>query len=230
MSLLKKITVCAMALALLVPAVAGAVTINELRIDNSGGDTDEYFELAGPAGMSLAGYTYIVIGDGAGGTGTIETAVDLASFAIQADGLFAAHKAGTTPACTGYDAEVTLSFENGDNVTHMLVTGFTGAIGDDIDVDDDGNIDNAPWSTIEDCVGLVSPPDASLLYCDTTVGPDGDFVPAHAFRCGDAWFVGQFGDSPFTCTASLDTPGEPNGPSCSVPTEETSWGAIKSTF
>jgi len=230
MSLLKKITVGAMALMLLVPAVAGAVAINEIRIDNGGADTDEYFELIGTPGMSLDGFTYIVIGDGAGGTGTIESVTDLTGYAIQADGLFAAHKDGTTAACTGYDAEVTLNFENGDNVTHMLVTGFTGANGDDLDTDDDGVLDVTPWSTMEDCVGLVSPPDASLLYCDNTVGPDGDFVPGHVFKCGDAWFVGTFGDSPFTCTASMDTPGEPNDPACAVPTEETSWGSMKSRY
>ncbi len=36
-------------------ALSGQVVINEVRIDQSSTDTDEYFELAGPAGQSLTG-------------------------------------------------------------------------------------------------------------------------------------------------------------------------------
>ena len=40
------------------PAVA-QVAINEIRIDQTGTDNDEYFELYKPGGGSLAGYTYL---------------------------------------------------------------------------------------------------------------------------------------------------------------------------
>ena len=230
MSLLKKIFVGVIALSLLVPLAAQAVSINEIRIDNVGGDTDEYFELAGLPGTSLDGYTYIVIGDGVGGTGTIENVTDLTGQVIQADGFLAVHKAGTVGVCAGYDVDLTLNFENGDNVTHMLVTDFTGAKDDDIDVDDDGVIDNAPWGAIVECVGFVSPPDASLLYCDTQVGPDGTYVPGHIFKCGGDWFIGTFNGTQGLCIDTLDTPGADNSPSCAVPSEETSWGAIKAQF
>ena len=231
MSLLKKITVGAMALALLFPAVAGAVTINEVRIDNGGADTDEYFELMGAPGLSLDGYTYIVIGDGAGGSGTVENVTDLTGQSIQADGFLSVHKEGTVGACT-YDVDLTMNFENSDNVTHMLVIGFTGALDDDLDTDDDGILDITPWTSMEDCLALIeSVGSGDLVYCDLNqVGPDGTFVPAHALKCGDMWAIGQFGDSPFTCAASLDTPGEDNSPGCSVPTEETSWGSMKSRY
>ena len=48
-------------------ALSGQVVINEVRIDQSGSDADEYFELAGPAGQSLTGLSYIVLGDSSAG-------------------------------------------------------------------------------------------------------------------------------------------------------------------
>jgi len=229
MNLFQKIILGICALCLIAPAVAHAVTINEIRIDNVGADTDEYFELAGTPGQSLDGYTYIVIGDGAGGSGTIESVTDLTGQAIQADGYLAVHKSGTTPACSGYDVDLTLSFENNDNVTHMLVQGFTGANGDDLDTDDDGVLDAMPWSSVVDCVALVATlGSGDLLYCSTQVGPDGNYVPGHVFRCGNTWQIGPFGGTP--CTDTLDTPGADNSSSCIIPSEETSWGAMKSRF
>ena len=58
--------------------LSAQVSINEIRIDQPSTDIDEYFELAGSAGTSLTGMTYLVIGDGSGGSGTIEAVVDLA--------------------------------------------------------------------------------------------------------------------------------------------------------
>ena len=55
-----------MALLLATPIVAQGPLINEIRIDQSGGDDDEYFELIGMPGASLDGFTYLVIGDGSG--------------------------------------------------------------------------------------------------------------------------------------------------------------------
>ena len=50
---------------------------SQLRIDNSGEDTEEYIELLGTAGGSLEGVTLVVISDGTGGSGVIEVALDL---------------------------------------------------------------------------------------------------------------------------------------------------------
>ena len=59
-----------------------AVTISEIRIDQPSTDNDEYFELAGAAGTSMNGLTYLVIGDGTGGSGVIEAVVDLTGQSI----------------------------------------------------------------------------------------------------------------------------------------------------
>ncbi len=189
-------------------AHAGTVQINEVRIDMPGPDNDEYFELAGPAGASLDGLTYLVIGDGAGGSGVIEAVVPLDGATIPGSGFFVA--AEDTFTITTADLTTSLNFENSDNVTHVLVDGFTGADGDDLDTDDDGVLDVTPWSSVLDAVGLFEAPFGDLLYAEAlggvNVGPDGAFVPAHAYRCSPdgTWLVGDFG------IGGTDTPGEIN--------------------
>ena len=191
---------------LLVPAflmtfggvVSGQVLINEIRVDNSGADTDEYFELVGTPGQSLAGLFYIVLGDGSsssnsgGCSGTVESITDLSTFSIQADGYFAASNSAAAPTLTGYDASVALAFENSDNVTHLVVSGFTGSLTQDLDTNDDGVFDVTPWTMIVDSVGLsegktfvcpVSGTNDEWLYSANIVGPDGTFAAAGMRRC-----------------------------------------------
>jgi hypothetical protein len=170
-----------LAAASIVGSAHAAVTINEIRIDESGADNSEYFELAGSSGDPLTGFSYIVIGDTQGLGGAVETVVNL-SGAIPADGYFLA--AETTFALggsvdlslAGSGMSQTLNFENSDNVTHLLVAGLNPAIdtGDgfgnvgatDLDVNDDGVIDatgdwngdsvddGAPWAALLDSVAL----------------------------------------------------------------------------
>ncbi|MCO6435776.1 MAG: lamin tail domain-containing protein [Phycisphaerae bacterium] len=194
------------------PAPSGVV-INEMRIDQVGNDDDEYFELSGAPGTNLDGLTYIVIGDGAGGSGTIEAVVDLTGLSLPADGHFLAVEdtftLGGSPDLVLSSASNGLNFENSDNVTHLLVSGFTGADGDDLDTNDDGILDVAPWTSILDCVSLLEGFPGDALYCVVVVGPDGSFVPGHVLRCEDTtgnWIIG-----PFAPTGAQDTPGVANG-------------------
>jgi hypothetical protein len=200
-------------------AAAAQVQINELRVDQPGTDNDEYFELKGPPLTPLAGHTLIVIGDATGTScGTIEAVVGLGPFAIQADGFFA----GAEPTITlaGIDhvfAANALNFENTDNVTYLLVTGFSGAPGMDVDTNDDGVLDVTPWTAIVDGIGLVGGAvidcaTVEYVYAATTVGPDGAVPPFAAFRCGDSgdWHVAD-------ATLGVDdSPGAANR-SCAAP-------------
>lgn len=204
-------------IAALIPATALAVgdgiTINEIRIDQPGGDTDEYFELTGPAGASLGDLTYIVIGDGPDDTsGVIESVTDLDGHNLDGDGFFVAAESTFTLGTA--DLTTTLGFENSDNVTHLLVEGFTGSNGDDLDINDDGTLDSEPWSAILDSVALVETPESgNHVYSSTTVGPDGTFVPGQVYDCIDeGWTIGDFGLGPH------DTPGAVN--ICDAPTLE----------
>ena len=68
--------------------------------------------------------TYIVIGDVSTNSGVVEAVVDLSGSSIPANGLFVAAEDTFTLGVA--DLVVNLNFENSDNVTHLLVTGFTG--------------------------------------------------------------------------------------------------------
>ncbi|RMG94041.1 MAG: ExeM/NucH family extracellular endonuclease [Chloroflexi bacterium] len=184
-----------------------AVSISEIRIDQPGTDNDEYFELTGDPGTSLDGLTYLVIGDGTGGSGVIEAVVDLTGNTIPASGFFVAAESTFTLGTA--DLVTNLNFENSDNVTHLLVTGFSGADGDDLDIDDDGTLDTTPWTDIIDLIALIEeenpPTGTEFHYGPPSVGPDGSFVPGHAFLCDSGWQIGEFDPA-----AGDDTPGAAN--------------------
>jgi len=186
---------------------AYAASINEIRIDQPGADNDEYFELKGSPNESLAGLSYLVIGDGAStlGSGVIENVTDLNSEFLDSNGLFVASKSSFTLGTQNLTAD--LRFENSDNVTHMLVSDFTGSIGDDIDIDDDGVLDNPPFSSVVDSVALKENDGGELIYSTTIVGPDGTFVPGHSLFCEDGWRIGVFNPA---AADAIDTPGAVN--------------------
>jgi hypothetical protein len=184
-------------------AVGPGITINEIRGDQPSDDIDEYFELTGDPGASLADHTYVVIGDGAGGSGVIESVTSLSGLSLDGEGFFVAAE-GTFTLGTA-DLTTTLNFENGDNVTHLLVTGFTGASGNDLDTNDDGVLDSQPWTAIVDSVALLQfVGGGDQVYSATTVGPEGTFAPGHVYDCEvDGWLIGTF-------EGGEDTPGAVN--------------------
>jgi len=204
--------------AALTTLASAQITINEIRIDQPGGDTDEYVELLGPAGMSLDGLSYVVIGDSGSGVtanGRLDMAFDLTGNSINANGRFTIAESSATLG-GAIDLTDTLSFENGDNVTHLIVVGNTAVAGDDLDTDDDGTLDIIPWTSVMDGVALIEavnppsgPPSGTEYEYATslgfpTVGPDGNFVPGHVFLCSDGWRIGEFG------IGVTDTPGADN--------------------
>jgi hypothetical protein len=213
--------------AVLVPcAVSWALSINEIRTNQVGDQTDEYFELVGSAGESLDSLTYLVIGDSAAdGTGVIEAVISLAGLSVPDDGVFLGAEVtfgapGTAFHGTIPDAILSINFENRQNRTHLLVDGFFGALNDDLDSDDDGTLDALPWGNVADAVGIVEEPDTNLpgvdkLYAEAlggvNVGPTVTGVaPGHIFRLPDGsggWVIGDFSLDPNTD----DTPGEMNG-------------------
>lgn len=192
------------------------VLINEIRIDQPGADNDEYFELLGsPPGATLDGLTYLVIGDGTGGSGVIEAVLPLTGQVLGANGLFLAAEPTFTFPVPYFNAGTALNFENSDNVTHLLVEGFIGALGDDLDTDDDGVLETTPWTTVRDAVGLVATPTSGDRFYGAAlggvdVGPDGTFVPGHVYRCLTSLTDVRIGE--FDPTAGLDTPGAFNTP------------------
>lgn len=179
--------------------------INEIRIDQPGTDDNEFFELAGDPNISLNDLTYLVIGEGSNeNNGVIESVTALSGQALDAAGFFWAAEATFT---TSTPSLVTpsLNFENSDNVTHLLVRNFTGALNADLDADEDGVIDAAPWSEVLDCLALIATPgQGNLTYCASSLGPDGSSPPGAAFRCDSGWQIADFAN------LAADTPGAAN--------------------
>lgn len=182
--------------------------IVELRVDQPGPDRQEFFELSGDPGAPLDGYFYVVLGDGdpAAGCGVIEELVDLRGLRLDARGLLCVAEIGS-----GIEGafEMSLNFEDNDNVTHLLVRGCEASLGADLDVDDDGRLDSRPWQSVVDGVALSEGVDPDCagnerIYASAIVQPSGAFSAGHAMRCDDEWIAGAF-EWP-----GLSTPGAPN--------------------
>ncbi|MBK8269814.1 MAG: lamin tail domain-containing protein [Planctomycetes bacterium] len=178
-----------------------SVIINEIRADQTGTDTSEYFELAGPAGTLLNGLTYVTIGDDTAGdgsmaigsrSGVIERAISLTGHIIPADGRFLAvtgtfvlqgPSAGHIPDFV-FDLNTGGGgvFENSDNVSHLLVADFTGAEDGLVDDDRDGVLNAVmPWAALRDWVSLVEmdPPTTEFdewVYDFSAFNPNGAII------------------------------------------------------
>ncbi|MEM9292291.1 MAG: lamin tail domain-containing protein, partial [Acidobacteriota bacterium] len=116
---------------------AAAPVINEFVANHTSSDTSEFVEIFGDANTDYSAFTILEIeGDSAAGT---------------IDGVYTV---GTTDA-SGYWTTGFLDneFENG-SLTILLVEGFTGSAGDDLDTDNDGLLDVAPWSELVDSVSV----------------------------------------------------------------------------
>ena len=182
-------------------AIATAqVELSEIRISQAGPDTDRFVEISGPVGFIVDGYSLIVIGDLEGAfppeqNGGVEMIVDLTG-TIGKTGVFIVAESSFSQGSA--DQTASTPFELGDNLTILLVDGFTGNIDDDIDTDNDGVIDNPLWSMVMDSVALVEEanPNGSnseFYYSDDVVGPVNNLPPSHAWQCSDngVWRAGQ---------------------------------------
>ena len=185
------------------------ISINEIRVDQDLADNDEYGEIIGAPGTDLAGVYWIVIGDGTGGSGTVEAIVALEGV-IDETGLFLITENSFTLALSEVDQFATLNFENGDNVTHLLVGNYFGGF-DDLDPDDSGTLASTPWLVLFDSVALVDSTDGTgeLVYSDNQVGPpatEGDRL-GHVYRCLE---TGAWTEGVFDPLGETDTPGAQN--------------------
>lgn len=210
-----RFTVATLALCLAPAALAQNVVLSEIRVDEPGFDLSEYVELAGAAGTNLNGLSVIAIGDGDAGSpnGVVESVIAL-SGSIGASGFFLVAEATFSFAATP-DLYADFELESSDNTTFLLVSGFTGGVGTDLDTNDDGTLDLNPWTSVLSSVAFVrnASPDGvtdEFFYSATTVGPAAGDSPAHAYRCADsaAWKAGSLDPA-----NSNDTPGAAN-PAC----------------
>ena len=128
------------------PVGPSAPVINELGISDASTD-NEFAEFFGDPNTDYSAYTLLSVEGEGTAAGTIDRAVPL----------------GTTDANGLFTVDPAPSFENGGN-SFLLVEGFTGAVADDIDGDNDGTIDNAPWAAIADSVAVDDGGSGDLHY------------------------------------------------------------------
>ena len=202
-----------------IPAQSHAqITINEIRIDQPGTDTDEFIEIHSSDGSSLAGLSFVILQD----NGSIDDVVDLSSFTIAANDVLLIAEVSPLPTSGATpDFVDDLSLENGENAAYLIVSNLTGAVGDDLDADDDGVFDAAlPWDAIVDGVALIDDDptildggDEDINYGPAlgidVVGPDGTFYPGYVFASADGAGIDSIGA--FDPIEDGSTPGELNG-------------------
>ncbi len=184
--------------------------INEFVFNHTGSDDTEYIEIVGTPSTDYSAFTVIVIeGDGTG-AGTIDAALTM----------------GTTNAEGYYVSPFQNNeFENGTQ-TALLVEGFTGSVGDDLDTDNDGTPDNTPWVRIVDDFAVDDGGSSDQVYSSVVLvgGFDGvSFTPGGASRIPDAtdtdtpadWTRNDFDLAPLRAGSpddgeALNTPGAAN--------------------
>lgn len=239
------VAVCALGLV----SVAGAQVpqLNEIARNDDSTDDWEFIEICGDPDSDLSAFTIIEIeGDGGGNVGVIDKAIGLSGL-IGASGFYTVGQSNVTCA----DQIETLNIENG-GVTILLVRNFTGAVGMDLDTDDDCVADGPFPGMIVDGVGMGRPSqgDCITYYGVQGLGPDtgadgtADFDPAGVARCADC-----NGDWGMICLAGIEPPQENclaanpdnlynvatatpcGGNACSpVSVDEASWGQIKGSY
>ncbi|MDB9527891.1 choice-of-anchor I family protein [Oscillatoria sp. CS-180] len=183
--------------------------LNELRISSpsSSDDTSNFVEIFGDANTALDGLSVIVI-SGEFEPGQVDFAIDLTGGSTDSDGIALVADDGTAAATDSGDVLLSDLDFFGSPSTFLLVDGFTGSQGTDLDADNDGVLDATPWNSVLDSVSLIDGDgNADFSYSETVFGPSGNFPPAGLARIpngtGDFQTL-EFGDQ------TLDTPGELN--------------------
>jgi hypothetical protein len=193
------------------------IFINELQVSTSGSDW-EFVELSGAPGTPLSGLTLLSIEADANSSsaGRIDSIVSVTG-AIPDDGYwYAASTQGQntySSVCGAPDSTFSdNTFENSTTV-NILVDGFTGAVGDDIDADNDGVIDTVFWSEVIDAVA-VQDSLSDYAYGFTALGPDGAYLPSGVLRMPDK---GAWSTSFLNFSNPDGTPGASNVSGCETP-------------
>jgi predicted extracellular nuclease len=192
------------------------VVINEIQVNTIGTDW-EFVEVTGTPGLALSSYTLIGIESDTGTlAGTIDKIIPL-SGVIPDDGFWwAASPTGqaTYLICGTADSEITdNSFEN-SSATYLLVEGFTGTAGTDLDTNNDGVLDSTPWTYLLDSIAIVDSA-ADFAYTNATRrGPDGTLQPSGVYRNPDK---GDWSNTFLNFNDADGTPGVSNLGVCEPP-------------
>jgi hypothetical protein len=213
--------------ALCLGGVASAqVSFSEIYISHTGTDTLEFIEVKGTPGASLAGYMVLIVeGDQTSATstagGTLDRAYDLGAGTIPASGYYVLG----TPTVANVNQALSAqdNFENGTETIYLIQTTnqgtITALVGTSVLTAGGASTTTIPTlATVVEAVGIVDGGYGVGLFDlvtdgATVYGPDGTFLPAGIFRCGDApsqWATGFLNFDPLLTTGNVPTPGAAN--------------------
>ncbi len=122
--------------------------INEFVANHTGSDTFEFIEVAGNLSTDYSEWTVLEIEGDSTGAGVIDDVFPVG--VTNGNGLW-------------YTGFLSSKIENG-SLTILLVEGFSGSAGDDIDTDNDGVIDFSPWARIGDSLAIDDGGTGDLHY------------------------------------------------------------------
>lgn len=233
---MKKAIVCGIA-AIALASTAQAVTINEIYISHASTDDQEFVEFCAQPNEDLSAYTFLIIeGDSTSNYGTIDRAWTLGTAGPDGYYVIGDNAVANVDQAVGASNQI----ENGTN-TFLLVTGFTGAQGDDIDVDGDGVADG-PVGTIVESIGRNDGGPDFVYYGAPLMPADGSFAAAGVARCEDCTGTldqllcfDDNGGAFDVCDLGTDgyanpTPGAANDCGGTTATENASWTDVKDLF
>ncbi len=162
---------------------AGAVVINEFVAEHSGQDHYEFIEIAGLPSTSYSGLRIVQI-DGDVSPGNPGEIISIRT-------------PGTTDSqgiwWTGF---LSYEFDPG-SFTLLLVEGFSGSVGTDLDTNDDGVFDTTPWTTLLDDVAVDDEELGDQTYSTTALDSTMDsstYTPGGASRIPNATDTDGVGD------------------------------------
>jgi hypothetical protein len=138
-------------------------------------DGREYIEIEGPANTNLTNLTFLEIeGDGTT-AGIIDRVAPLDAFVTGSKGLLlirdnaAVLQPAPSPETSVSVTDFAPDLENG-TVTFMIVSGFTGSAGQDLDTDNDGTLNTTPWSAVYSAVSVTDGTAGDGQYADDVGG------------------------------------------------------------
>lgn len=164
------------------------VTINECLVNPPGTDQGfEFFELKGAPNASLNGLTLLVIEGEGTVAGIVDQAISLNGRTFGANGLLLLRDSSIVlqPApnilTNVFVQDFAPDIENGGQ-TYMIVRNFTGAVGTDLDTNNDGTLESTPWTEVLDSFAYSqdNPNPLSLMYAAAFGGiqyPQQEFGP-----------------------------------------------------
>ena len=199
--------------------------LNEIYVNNPGGDGNhEFIEIiAAPLTPLVDVWLLEIEGDGPN-AGTVDNGQNLSSLTTGSNGLvlLGQNYSSSTPWGAAVDPATTLSdlvggtIENG-TITFMLVQGYTGSNGVDLDADNNGQLDSTPWVSVLDSVGWADGGGSDRVYSPVILTQSG--VPDAATRIVnddrpeefDAWFNGDISGSTDSTVYGNGSSGLPAG-------------------